>query len=566
MDYIDIIPSERKIAYFTMEIALESAMPTYSGGLGVLAGDTIRSAADLKVPMVAVSLLYKKGYFHQTLNEYGEQWEHDEEWSIRDYLKKEEEIATITMGGEQVFITSWVYLVTTRSGFVLPVYFLDTDLPENSPYIRTLTDHLYGGDAHYRLSQEIVLGIGGVRILRAKGYHFLEKFHLNEGHASLLTLELLKESMEKKGRSYMNEEDIKQVRDQCVFTTHTPVPAGHDQFPLLLAKEILGEQEIFKRESLFVLNGMMNMTYMALNLSRYVNGVAKKHGETSRLMFAEYHIEAITNGVCASYWVSPFLADVFDRYIPLWREDHFSFRYALSIPRKDIWRAHQEAKKYLLETVHSMTGTLFNEDVFTICFARRATSYKRADLLFYNLERLKKIAQGKPIQVIYAGKAHPKDLEGKELIRQIFCSKEEIKIEVPVVYLQNYSMDLAKLLVAGSDLWLNNPRPPMEASGTSGMKAAMNGVPSLSVLDGWWIEGCLEGITGWGIGSVSSKNIEDHIDNMVLLDKLEEAILPKYYEDKEGWIDIMRYCIALNGSFFNTQRMVQEYVLNAYFR
>ncbi len=558
---------ERKVAYFTMEIALESAMPTYSGGLGVLAGDTIRSAADLRVPMIAVSLLYKKGYFHQILDARGHQTEENEDWQVEGYLRSDNSKIQVELDGQAVYVTSWVYQVTSKNGYSIPVYFLDTDLPENPPYYRTLTDHLYGGDDHYRLCQEVVLGIGGVRMLRSKGYYNIQSFHMNEGHASLLTLELLEESMKKGKRTELTDVDIQEVRNQCVFTTHTPVPAGHDQFPIELAQSVIGKHDFFERKGLLSIQGMMNMTYIALNLSSYVNGVAKKHGETSQLMFAEYKIEAITNGVCASYWVSPSFENLFDRTISNWREDHFAFRYALAIPRDEIWEAHMKAKKCLIETVQTMTGVSLDPDILTICFARRSTSYKRGDLLFKEMDRLKGIAQKRPLQIIYAGKAHPRDYDGKGLIEHIFYAKEMLKNDVPIVYLPNYNLNLAKQLTSGSDVWLNTPRPPMEASGTSGMKAALNGIPSLSILDGWWIEGCLEGITGWAIGEVTSLNSNsDEMDNILLLDKLESVILPAFYENREGWIDIMRNCIALNGSFFNTQRMVQEYVLNAYFR
>lgn len=566
----------RSIAYFSMEIALESAMPTYSGGLGALAGDTIRSAADLRVPMVGVSLLYRKGYFFQVFDEKGNQSEKPAEWVIENFLIKTPGRVTLNLEGREVIIEAWRYDVLSAHGFVIPVYFLDTDVEGNNEEDRVLTHQLYGGDTRYRLCQEAILGMGGVRMLRNLGYNNLHTFHMNEGHASLLTVELLEESARQEGRSEVDQADIDKVRRMCVFTTHTPVPAGHDQFPLELVKEVLGQREIFELKNVFCHESMLNMTYLALNLSDYVNGVAKRHGEISRLMFGGYAIEAITNGVYAPFWVSPPFQELFDRYIPNWRDDNFAFRYALSIPLEDVWRAHLEAKKLLVDYIARKTNIALDMHAFTIGFARRAAAYKRGDLLFYDIERLKKIARyhGK-IQIIYAGKAHPNDKEGKELIRRIFKAMDELKEDIKVVYLDNYDLKLARLLTAGSDIWLNTPRAPMEASGTSGMKAALNGVPSLSILDGWWIEGCIENITGWAIGKApngddfdfeQNGDSEDQEDAISLLDKLDKVILPMYYGDREDFIHVMLNAIALNGSFFNTQRMVQQYVLNAYYR
>jgi len=558
------------IAYFSMEIGLDPAMPTYSGGLGVLAGDTIRSAADLKIPMVAVTLLHRKGYFLQRLGPDGEQREESAEWVIEDFLKEMLPRASVTIEGRAVHLRAWRYEVQGVSSYKVPVYFLDTDLPENSEWDRRLTDFLYGGDQHYRLCQEVVLGIGGVRMLRALGHDRIERFHMNEGHSSLLTLELLDEEAKKANRKSITREDIEAVRERCIFTTHTPVPAGHDQFPLDLVNHVLEHCEvIFEIREVFCCEDVLNMTYLALNLSRYINGVAKKHGEVSRLMFAGYAIDAITNGVHAATWVSGPFRKLYDRYIPEWRQDNFSFRYALSIPKEEIWRAHQEMKKRLIHQANRETGSKMDVDVFTIGFARRATTYKRGDLLFTDIQRLRSISSGVgPFQIIYAGKAHPKDQGGKELIKRIFQGKERLKPDVKIAYLENYDMELGKMITSGVDLWLNTPKFPMEASGTSGMKAALNGVPSLSVLDGWWIEGHIEGITGWAIGEARRGHEEssnEPRDAQSLYDKLEHIILPLFYRDRDRLIDVMRNSIAINGSFFNTHRMIQEYVLKAYF-
>jgi glycogen phosphorylase len=572
------IEKDRKIAYFSMEIALDSSLPTYSGGLGVLAGDTIRSAASLRVPMVAVTLLYRKGYFFQKLAEDGTQQEFPVEWNIENFLVKREETATMTIEGNPITIGVWEYQAVDGSDYRVPVYFLDTDIEGNQEWHRTFTDTLYGGDKKYRLCQEAVLGIGGVKILRAMGYEDIERFHMNEGHASLLTLELLHEQMEKQGEDVApTEADFEAVQEKCVFTTHTPVPAGHDKFPMDLVKEVLGDVCHGELENVIVCDGMLNMTYLALNFSNYVNGVARKHGEVSRLMFAGHQIDAITNGVYAPFWVSDPFQELFDENLINWREDNYSFRSALSIPLEQIWESHLSAKKLLIDFINEKRNISLDLHALTIGFARRSASYKRADLLFWDIERLKEIVRNHgPLQVIYGGKAHPRDEEGKALIRRIFEMKEQLKDEIKIVYLPNYNVQIAHLMVAGVDVWLNTPRAPMEASGTSGMKAALNGVPSLSVLDGWWIEGCLEGVTGWAIGKLHEENrfdfsaeelhMRDREDAESLLYKLDKEVLPLYYGDREGFIKVMRNGIALNGAFFNTQRMVQQYVLNAYYR
>ena len=563
-------PSRPVVAYFSMEVGIEPRVPTYSGGLGILAGDTIRAAADLKVPMVAVSLLHRKGYFYQRLDSQGWQTEEPVAWVPEDFLMELPGRATVEVEGRPVQLRAWVAEVTGSGGFLVLVYLLDADLPENSEWDRRLTDVLYGGDARYRLCQEVLLGIGGVRMLRALGYHNIARYHMNEGHASLLGLELLDETAHRAGRAAFNRDDIQVVKQLCVFTTHTPVPAGHDQFPLELVDRVLGRPELWQMEEIFCCKGMLNLTYFALNLSHYINGVAKRHGEVAQHMFAHYTIDAITNGVHGATWASDAFAALFDHYIPGWRLDNFSLRYALSIPRERIWQAHHTAKRDLLHYVNREANAGMDGDIFTVGIARRATAYKRLGLLFSDVERLKRIvaAAGK-IQVIYAGKAHPNDREGHEIIQQIFTFARMLRHEIPIAFLEHYDMEIARSMVAGVELWLNTPQPPMEASGTSGMKAAINGVPSLSVLDGWWLEGCIEGVTGWAIGSPrlgeEAVSPSAEIDTGFLYDKLERIILPLYYREPERYIDVMRHCIALNGSFFNTHRMIQQYVLKAYF-
>ena len=586
---------KRFIAYFSMEIALENAMPSYSGGLGVLAGDTIRAAADLRLPMVAVSLLYRTGYFTQRLAEDGSQTEEPVAWRVEDFLAEEPARASVPIEKRRLELRCWRYSVKGVHGFEVPVYFLDADLPSNSEFDRNLTGSLYGGDSYYRLCQEVVLGVGGVRMLRALGYNDLTRFHMNEGHAALLSLELLGEEAQKAGRTSIRGEDIEKVRGKCVFTTHTPVPAGHDRFPMEyltrafpqqvnffdlsdasaadLVKRILqAEQNVSGLLDAARSGASLNMTQLALNLSTYVNGVAKQHGETSRQMFPEVPIHAITNGVHAGTWTCPSFQQLFDRYIPSWREDNFSLRSALGLPAEDVWSAHLIAKHELLQEVHKKTGLHLDPEIFTIGFARRATGYKRADLILSDLDRLRQIAKDAgPFQIIYAGKAHPNDVGGKDIIRRIYKAKKALRKNVPTVFLDDYNLELGGKMTSGVDLWLNTPQFPLEASGTSGMKAALNGVPSLSILDGWWVEGHIEGVTGWSIGEsrCGSEN-GTAIDNLTeaesLYSKLESVIIPLYYSERNKFLEVMQHAIAINGSFFNTQRMVQQYITDAYLR
>ncbi len=582
------LQGERKIAYFSMEIALQSEIPTYSGGLGVLAGDTIRSAADLQVPMVAISLLHRAGHFQQRFDATGWQTEDPVEWNVGQFLTEMPGRAAVAIEGRPVCLRCWKYQVQGVNGYSVPVYLLDTDLRENSEWDRKLTSVLYGGDSRYRLCQEVVLGVGGVRMLRALGYDRFERFHLNEGHASLLALELLLEEVRKAERNHITVNDLASVRKKCIFTTHTPVPAGHDQFALSALGNTLGLRDdlsdvldanmavrVFGRheppgESKSAAGGqaMLNMTYLGLNMSRYVNGVAKKHGEVSRLMFKGYHIDAITNGVHAATWASPHFQALYDRHITDWRQDNFSLRHAESIPEPDIWEAHTLAKSELLTYVNEQLKPPMKPEVFTIGFARRVTAYKRADLLFTDLDRLKHIAREHGgLQLVFAGKAHPSDQEGKRLIRRILELKEALKESVAIAFLPNYDLGIAKLITSGVDLWLNTPQAPLEASGTSGMKAALNGIPSLSVVDGWWMEGLIEGVTGWAIGPEKrSEENGSSGDAVSLNEKLERVIIPMFYDDRARFIGIMRHAIAVNGSFFNTQRMLQQYALSAYFR
>ena len=557
------------IAYFSMEVALENGMATYSGGLSVLAGDTLRSAADMGVPMVGVTLLHRKGYFSQRLDAEGMQQEDAVQWKIEDFLKEMPERAALKLADRTIHVRAWRYEIKGIGGFVVPVYFLDTDLPENADWDRTLTHFLYGGDTQYRLCQEAILGIGGVRILRALGLDDIRKFHMNEGHASLLTFALLDERPKEAGGAWVTMEDVEALRKICVFTTHTPVPAGHDQFGVDLVMRILGRPEITAMPEIFLQEGRLNMTRLAINFSGYVNAVSQKHAEVSRRMFAGISVDAVTNGVHVASWTSAPFQKLFDTYMPGWRQDNLVLRYALKIPKEQIWVAHMEGKAELLRTVRQRTDVALDPDKLTLGFARRAAPYKRADLFFFDLDRLRQIAaKAGPLQVIYAGKAHPHDQPGKDLIQRIFQAKEALKNEIPIVYLENYDMTLGRMLTSGVDLWLNTPQPPLEASGTSGMKAALNGVPSLSVLDGWWIEGHMEGVTGWAFGDPSENAGPERpaADARSLYDKLENEVIPLFYKNPDRFRRIMIQTVALNGSYFNTQRMLSQYIVNAYFR
>jgi starch phosphorylase len=523
--------------------------------------------ADLGVPVVAVTLLHRKGYFRQHLDPAGQQTEEPVSWEPEKVLEPVDIQTSVMIEGREVTVGALRYIVKGLSGHEVPVYLLDTNLPGNTEYDRTLTDTLYGGDEHYRLCQEIVLGMGGAALLQTMGYDDNRLiYHLNEGHSALLTLQLLEKRLEGRPHFELEDADFEAVRSRCIFTTHTPVPAGHDKFPIEMVRKVLGDQRVALLESSSgIYEGMLNMTHLALHLTRFVNGVAMRHGEVSRGMFPEYPINSITNGVHAVTWTGSALAALFDRRIPEWRRDNLYLRYAVSIPLQEIREAHAASKLELLHEIKRRTGEQLDPSVMTIGFARRATPYKRADLIFSDLERLTSIAKsvGK-IQIVFGGKAHPHDAGGKELIRRIYSARERLGDLVKIVYLENYEMALAAKMVAGVDLWLNNPMKPLEASGTSGMKAALNGVPSFSVLDGWWVEGHVEGVTGWSIGAPDPAG-DPARDAVDLYIKLERVILPLFYGLPFAYAEVMRSAISLNGSFFNTQRMVRQYVHNAYF-
>lgn len=540
------------IAYFSMEIGLQSGIPTYAGGLGVLAGDTLRAAADLGVPMVGITLVYRKGYFRQRLDESGRQHEEPETWSPEERLEETGARATIEIEGRPVEIRAWRYRVRGETGEV-PVYLVDTDLPGNPSEARAITDRLYGGDARDRLRQEAVLGLGGIAILRELGLE-ASVHHMNEGHSALMALPLLESS------------DLATVRRRSVFTTHTPVPAGHDTFPVELVDSILGKRRLERLvESGAIVDGALDMTRLALHFSRSVNAVSYRHAQVSRQMFPERSIRAITNGVHAATWATPSFHELYDRHLPDWRRGRGTLRHAVAIPLEEIRTAHETAKEELLREAGERAGEPLEDGILTLGFARRATAYKRADLLFRDPQRLERIARDVgPIQVIFAGKAHPADETGKAMIRRVFEAADKLGEALRVVWLPGYDMELARRMVSGVDVWLNTPRKPLEASGTSGMKAALNGVPSLSVLDGWWIEGHVEGVTGWSIGESWGDGADEEGEAASLYVRLEKEIAPLFYQDPEGWSRVMRSTIALNGSHFTAERMLRQYVRQIY--
>jgi glycogen phosphorylase len=555
--------SDRRIAYFSMEVGLRTEMPTYSGGLGVLSGDTLRAAADLGAPIVAMTLLYRQGFFRQHLAADGTQTETAPRWEPESFLERLDTQVKLPLDGREVCLQPWLYRVIGVGGAEVPLYMLDADLPENDPEDRALTGQLYGGDQRYRLRQEALLGLGGVAMLAALGYNQIETYHMNEGHSALLTLALLNQT--KGASSTASDGDIAAVRRRCVFTTHTPVPAGHDRFGMALVRRVLGDSMAELIETLPCRDeDLLNMTMLGLFFSRYINAVARRHGEVAQGLYPHYKIAAITNGVHARTWVSDAFAQLYDRKMPDWRDDGYYLRQALDLSVEDVMEAHQRAKRDLISEVGKRTGVQLDPSVMTIGFARRAAAYKRADLVFNQPETLRQIAHdvGR-IQFVYAGKAHPHDVQAKELIKRVVSAGEELSNDVPVVYLEEHDMALGKLLCSGVDLWLNNPQKPMEASGTSGMKAALNGVPSLSVLDGWWPEGWIEGVTGWSIGNGAADEDVTH-ESESIYNKLSYVILPLFYGSPSLYGRVMRSTIAVNGAYFTAQRMLQQYLALAY--
>ncbi len=550
---------QTNIAYFTMEVALRVEVHTYSGGLGILAGDTVRSCADLELPVVFVSLITRLGYFRQEIDADGRQVEHPDPWDVERWAEPLSAMIGVQIEGRDVWVRPWLYVHKSEGGYAVPVLLLDTNLEQNDPVDRNLTDHLYGGDEVYRLKQELLLGVGGVRILEALGFN-IGTYHLNEGHAAFATVELLKRFPRRRRQTDKSEwsYDADRVRHLCVFTTHTPVEAGHDRFSYELVGSVATDLIPMEVLKLFGGPDRFNLTRLALNLSGFVNGVAQRHAVTAREMFPGFDVRAITNGVHVGTWAHPAFSDLYRLHYPQWMHEPEVLVRADNLPDAEVWDAHARAKRDLCDFVREQTGVTLDPAIPIIGFARRMTGYKRPDLLFGDLERLKSIAEKYPFQLVFAGKAHPADAAGKESLHHIHDAMRELAGRVSVVFLPNYDMALAQVLVAGADVWLNNPLPPLEASGTSGMKAAVNGGLNLSMLDGWWVEGCIEGVTGWAI--------DDAADAGPLYDKLEQIVLPLYYEDRARWIWMMKQAISKIACYFNSHRMMRRYAAEAYLR
>jgi starch phosphorylase len=561
----DFIP-RTDIAYFSMEIAVRPEMHTYAGGLGVLAGDTARSCADLELRVVFVTLVSRAGYFRQRIDADGRQVEEPDWWEPSKWCAPLDAMVAVPIEGRRVWIRPWLYVHTCPHGHPVPILFLDTDLDQNSNEDRTLTHYLYGGDDAYRLKQEIVLGIGGSRLLRALGFD-IHTYHLNEGHAALLTLDLMDryrlpaEDVEPGQSSY----EIAEIRECCVFTTHTPIEAGHGRFSYDLFQKLLPDFNVTDDFKHLAGRDQVNMTQLALNLSGYINGVARRHAETTKHMFPRYRIHAVTNGVHAGTWTHEGFCHLYQEMSPQWYHEPEVLVRALQLAEDDVWRCHMTAKSDLVRRVKDITGTALDPDIPIMGFARRMTGYKRPMLLFSDLDRLAAIASRHPFQVVMAGKAHPRDFEGKESIRRIHETINRLRGKLSCVFLPNYDMEIAKTLVSGADVWLNTPLPPMEASGTSGMKAALNGVLNLSVLDGWWVEACIDNVTGWSIGA-DGDGASDERHAAALYEKLAGTVLPLYYEQPGRWRWMMKQAIGNIGYYFNSQRMMRRYATEAYLR
>ena len=595
------------IAYFSAELGVHNSIPIYSGGLGILAGDHCKEASDLGVPMVGLGFMYPQGYFHQRITPEGWQEAEYEPFNRLDSPIHQAMVPsgspcqiTVEMGSRTVFALVW----QVRVGRVR-LYLIDTDVPENTPDDRELSARLYGGDQEVRLRQEILLGIGGVRVCRTLGLSPVV-WHANEGHAAFLTLERIRE-MVQAGRSHAEAAEL--VRHSTAFTTHTSVPAGHDVFPIHLIERYFDrywEQLGLTREAFLRLGERpgspaagFNMTALAIRMCAHLNGVSREHARVTRTMWRSLWpglsedlvpIRSVTNGVHAPTWVAPEMNHLYSKYLgPDWTErsdDPAVWHRVSDIPDSELWASHQVVKRKLMSFIRERArtgwiqgrleasqviaaGTLLDPEALTIGFARRFATYKRATLLFRDLDRLKEILQNphRPVQIVFAGKAHPADEPGRQFIHQVYSFCQDHGLGGHIAFLKNYDMHLAKFLVQGVDVWLNTPRPPMEASGTSGQKAALNGVPHLSVLDGWWQEG-YDGANGWAITSspdLTDPQAQDAHDAEQLYRILEQEVVPLYYtRDRDGiprgWIQIVKNAIRTIAPRFCARRMVKEYM------
>ena len=551
------------IAYFSMEIGLENHIKNFAGGLGILAGDTLKSGADLGLNICGITLNYSQGYFTQTLDpNTGLQIEKSDAWDISKYLTLESQEFSLEIEAQTVWVRIFRYDIKGEKG-VVPVYFLDTDYDKNALENRQICSNLYTADNNLRLKQEILLGIGGVKMLETLGkLETTQKFHLNESHAAFAILALRD----------IFKQNPKELREKVVFTTHTPVLHGHKHYQIDFLQPYLGEKYFNLILETEKINGDFSLTKFCLENAIYSNAVSKKHAQISNQLFPGYDIDFITNGVHAKSWTSEATKSLFDQYLPGWKQDSSLLRNALEIPDEKVWQTHQVNKTELLKLVQERTGQVLDSKIFTIGFGRRVDPYKRLDLIFNDLERLKAIAdKHQGLQLIFSGKAYPKTQTLEGSIAKIFSLSKQDLGSLKIVYIPNYDMEISLKMVSGSDIWLNNPIKPLEASGTSGMKAAMNGVPNLSILDGWWIEGWVEDQTGWAIGQEEVLTVAKEEAALVnqhdannLYEKLEKVVLPTYFFNSNHWIEIQKQAMALNGSHFNTERMVLEYLSKGY--
>ena len=536
------------VAYFSMEFAFHDELLNYAGGLGVLAADTIYSLADLGIQAAGVTMAY-----HQDDNK-------EKAFIPEQFMKKRDETVEIIIEGRKVKIIIWQMDITGKDGHVVPVFFLSSYTPENTRWDRDLTKHLYASDRYTRLGQEAILGIGGYKALKKMGYSTIKHYHMNEGHTALLCLERL--------RANGNVEDV--VRSKSTFTTHTPVPAGHDYFDYPLVYETLGNIIPQNIQNLAT-KDKLGMTQLAMNLSCKTNSVSKRHNEVCKEMFPGYEIENVTNGIYCPRWIGDAMRELFDTHLPDWEHDPTVFGKATEmIPTKALTDIRRSEKKAFVEWINQtpenfvieniLQEDLFSEDILTIGFARRFVPYKRPGLIFHDMDKLRKIGY-KKLQLVFAGRCHPDDMFCNKLRDTIIHNGRELRGQIKVVVIPDYNLDVAKHLVTGVDVWLNNPIPPREASGTSGMKAALNGILNLSILDGWWIEGIERApLAGWGFGGDSHEKDfanRDKCDTDELLNSLKDVI-DCYYERKDEWNKRMKHAISLL-SYFNTNRLIREY-------
>jgi len=559
-----------QVAYFSMEMMLESDVPTYAGGLGVLAGDLLRSCADLEVPAVGMTLVYSGDTFGQVINLDGSQSFYRTDWQKLDQLNKLPTRIELEIAGTKVLVGCWRYDMVGFTGHIVPIYLLDTNFLENPPWVRDFTINLYNSNWDIRICQEIILGIGGVKMLRALGYTDVGTYHLNEGHAAFTPLELLAET------GYKDEE----VRRKCVFTTHTPVPEGHDHFDYPQSWHFAGKYLPWHIKKLAGENDL-SMSRLAISLSRKSFAVSRKHKSVSDHLFPGVNFDYVTNGVYHHIWTAPTMQNLYDKYLPGWFADPSQLLKAPElIPDADLWAHHQDAKAKLVRFVNAhltaissdaekenpLKYELFDTETLTISLARRPVGYKRPLLLYHDLERFVRIGSGR-LQIIQCGKSHPDDDHSQGIVKEIVNYSKRFKDVIRIAYLENYSPKLARVLVSGSDVWLNTPRRPLEASGTSGMKAALNGVINFSTLDGWWIEAFKSNSqSGFAIGP-DTDNLTpvdtDTEDAESLYDQLEHQIIPMYYDRRSEWLSRMKQAITL-GAYFNTHRAVSEYLSKAW--